>query len=382
MSTAADDLQVQTWLYSHLDDLSARRGSDLFLSADAPPAVKVNGQLVRLYERPISGDNTLAIAQAIMTPLQFSHFQQTKESNFAIAPPGRPRFRVNAFMQLGQVGMVFRVIAAKPPSLDELGLPQALKTIALQKRGLVILVGATGAGKTTTLAAMVDWINQKTRGHIVTVEDPIEFLHPHKQCLVTQREIGIDTLDWSFALKNALRQAPDVIVVGELRDRESTDQAISFSETGHLVLATMHASNTNEALERIVSFFPENNRARLYLNLSLNMHALISQRLVRKADGSGRVAAVEIMVNTPFIAGLIRKGDIPAIRTFMGSRHADGMQIFQDALFALYESHAITLEDALRNADSMHDLRLQIKLHSKRTGINDLSAGTENLGIM
>jgi twitching motility protein PilU len=317
-----------------------------------------------------------------MTPLQFSHFQQTKESNFAIAPPGRPRFRVNAFMQLGQVGMVFRVIAAKPPSLDELGLPQALKTIALQKRGLVILVGATGAGKTTTLAAMVDWINQKTRGHIVTVEDPIEFLHPHKQCLVTQREIGIDTLDWSFALKNALRQAPDVIVVGELRDRESTDQAISFSETGHLVLATMHASNTNEALERIVSFFPENNRARLYLNLSLNMHALISQRLVRKADGSGRVAAVEIMVNTPFIAGLIRKGDIPAIRTFMGSRHADGMQIFQDALFALYESHAITLEDALRNADSMHDLRLQIKLHSKRTGINDLSAGTENLGIM
>ena len=382
MSTAADDLQVQTWLYSHLDDLSARRGSDLFLSADAPPAVKVNGQLVRLYERPISGDNTLAIAQAIMTPLQFSHFHQTKESNFAIAPPGRPRFRVNAFMQLGQVGMVFRVIAAKPPSLDELGLPQALKTIALQKRGLVILVGATGADKTTTLAAMVDWINQKTRGHIVTVEDPIEFLHPHKQCLVTQREIGIDTLDWSFALKNALRQAPDVIVVGELRDRESTDQAISFSETGHLVLATMRASNTNEALERIVSFFPENNRARLYLNLSLNMHALVSQRLVRKADGSGRVAAVEIMVNTPFIAGLIRKGDIPAIRTFMGSRHADGMQIFQDALFALYESHAITLEDALRNADSMHDLRLQIKLHSKRTGINDLSAGTENLGIV
>jgi twitching motility protein PilU len=382
MSTAADDLQVQTWLYSHLDDLSARRGSDLFLSADAPPAVKVNGQLVRLYERPISGDNTLAIAQAIMTPLQFSHFHQTKESNFAIAPPGRPRFRVNAFMQLGQVGMVFRVIAAKPPSLDELGLPQALKTIALQKRGLVILVGATGADKTTTLAAMVDWINQKTRGHIVTVEDPIEFLHPHKQCLVTQREIGIDTLDWSFALKNALRQAPDVIVVGELRDRESTDQAISFSETGHLVLATMRASNTNEALERIVSFFPENNRARLYLNLSLNMHALVSQRLVRKADGSGRVAAVEIMVNTPFIAGLIRKGDIPAIRTFMGSRHADGMQIFQDALFALYESHAITLEDALRNADSMHDLRLQIKLHSKRTGINDLSTGTENLGIV
>ena len=382
MSTTAENPQVQAWLHAHLGDLVARQGSDLFLSADAPPAIKVNGQLVRLSDRPMSGDNTLAIARAIMTPLQFSHFQQTKESNFALAPPALPRFRVNAFMQLGQVGMVFRAIANKPPSLDELGLPQALKTIALQKRGLVVLVGATGAGKSTTLAAMVDWVNQKTRGHIVTVEDPIEFLHPHKQCLVTQREIGIDTLDWSLALKNALRQAPDVIVVGELRDRESTDQAVSFSETGHLVLATMHANNTNQALERIVSFFPENGRARLYMNLSLNVHALISQRLVRKADGSGRVAAVEIMVNTPLIRGLIRKGDIPAIRTAMGSQQTDGIQTFQDALFALYESKAITLEEALRNADSMNDLRLQIKLQSKRTGINDLSAGTENLGIV
>ena len=382
MSTPGGDHQVQTWLYGCLDDLRARQGSDLFLSADAPPAVKVNGKIVRLSDRPISGDNTLAIARAIMAPLQFSHFQQTKESNFAIAPPDRPRFRVNAFMQLGQVGMVFRAIAANPPSLDGMGLPQALKTIALQKRGLVILVGATGAGKTTTLAAMVDWINQKTCGHIVTVEDPIEFLHPHKQCLVTQREIGIDTMDWSFALKNALRQAPDVIVVGELRDRESTDQAVSFSETGHLVLATMHANNTNEALERIVSFFPENNRARLYMNLSLNVHALISQRLVRKADGSGRVAAVEIMVNTPLIRGLIRKGDSPGIRIAMRSHQTDGIQTFQDALFALHESHVIGLEEALRNADSMNDLRLQIKLHSKHTGINDLSAGTENLGIL
>jgi len=382
MSTTENDLQVLAWLYARLDDLHARQGSDLFLSPDSPPAVKVNGQLVRLSDRPISGDNTLALARAIMTPLQFSHFQQTKESNFAIAPPDRPRFRVNAFMQLGQAGMVFRAIAANPPSLDGMGLPQALKTIALQKRGLVILVGATGAGKSTTLAAMVDWINQKSQGHIVTVEDPIEFLHPHKQCLVTQREIGIDTLDWSLALKNALRQAPDVIVVGELRDRDSTDQAVSFSETGHLVLATMHANNTNQALERIVSFFPENSRPRLYMNLSLNVHALISQRLVRRADGRGRLAAVEIMVNTPLIRGLIQKGDIPGIRTAMGSQHTDGMQTFQDALFALYESKAITLEEALRNADSMNDLRLQIKLHSKRKGINDLSAGTENLGIV
>ena len=382
MSTSTKSQQAQAWLYARLDDLVAKQGSDLFLIADAPPAIKVNGQLVRLSNTALSGDNMLALAMAIMTPLQISHFQQSKESNFAMAPPGRRRFRVNAFMQLGQVGMVFRAIAASPPSLDGMGLPQALKTIALHKRGLVVLVGATGAGKTTTMAAMVDWINQKTRGHIVTVEDPIEFLHPHKQCLVTQREIGLDTADWSIALKNALRQAPDVIVVGELRDREATDQALTFSETGHLVLATMHANNTNQALERIVSFFPENSRARLYMNLSLNVHAFISQRLVRKADGSGRVAAVEIMVNTPLIRGLIRKGEIAAIRTAMGSHHTDGMQTFQDALFALYESKVITLEEALRNADSMNDLRLQIKLHSKRTGINDLSAGTEHLGIV
>ena len=382
MSTSTKSQQAQAWLYARLDDLVAKQGSDLFLIADAPPAVKVNGQLVRLSNTALSGDNMLALALAIMTPLQISHFQQSKESNFAMAPPGRRRFRVNAFMQLGQVGMVFRAIAASPPSLDGMGLPQALKTIALHKRGLVVLVGATGAGKTTTMAAMVDWINQKTRGHIVTVEDPIEFLHPHKQCLVTQREIGLDTADWSIALTNALRQAPDVIVVGELRDREATDQALTFSETGHLVLATMHANNTNQALERIVSFFPENSRARLYMNLSLNVHAFISQRLVRKADGSGRVAAVEIMVNTPLIRGLIRKGEIAAIRTAMGSHHTDGMQTFQDALFALYESKVITLEEALRNADSMNDLRLQIKLHSKRTGINDLSAGTEHLGIV
>ena len=382
MSTSTKNLQAQAWLYARLDDLVSQKGSDLFLIADAPPAVKVNGQLVRLSNTALSGDNTLAIAMAIMTPLQISHFQQSKESNFAMAPPGKRRFRVNAFIQLGQVGLVFRAIAANPPSLDGMGLPQALKTIALHKRGLVILVGATGAGKTTTMAAMVDWINQKTRGHIVTVEDPIEFLHPHKQCLVTQREIGLDTADWSVALKNALRQAPDVIVVGELRDREATDQALRFSETGHLVLATMHANNTNHALERIVSFFPENSRARLYMNLSLNVHAFISQRLVRKADGSGRVAAVEIMVNTPLIRGLIRKGEIPAIRTAMGSHHTHGMQTYQDALFALYESKVITLEEALRNADSMNDLRLQIKLHSKRAGINDPSAGTEHLVIV
>ncbi len=374
--------QEWAWLYVLFDEVVRRAGSDLFLIANAPPAVKVNGQMVRLGGKAISGNKTLAIAHAIMTPQQLSHFHQSKESNFAIAPPSRPRFRVNAFMQLGEIGMVFRVVAQHPPSLDELGLPSVMKTIALHKRGLVILVGATGAGKTTTLAAMIDWINTHTSGHIVTVEDPIEFLHPHKQCLVTQREIGIDTLDWAVALKNALRQAPDVIMVGELRDREATEQAVAFSETGHLVLATLHANNTNQALERILSFSPDSRRAALYLDLSMNLRAVISQRLVRRADDKGRIPALEIMLNTPLIGDLMRKGDIPGIRMAMEHNPSAGMQTFQQSLFDLFEAGTINLDDALRNADSLNDLRLHIKLHSKRQGIKDLSAGTEHLGIL
>jgi twitching motility protein PilU len=374
--------QEWTWLYVLFDEVVRRTGSDLFLIANAPPSAKVNGQMVRLGGKAISGNKTLAIAQAIMTPQQLSHFHQSKESNFAIAPPSRPRFRVNAFMQLGEIGMVFRVVPPHPPSLDGLGLPSVLKSIALHKRGLVMLVGATGAGKSTTLAGMVDWINEQTRGHIVTVEDPIEFLHPHKQCLVTQREIGIDTLDWAVALKNALRQAPDVIVVGELRDRESTEQAVAFSETGHLVLATLHANNTNQALERILSFFPDSRRAALYLDLSMNLRAVISQRLVRRADDKGRIPAVEIMLNTPLISDLMRKGNIPGIRLAMEHSPSAGMQTFMQSLFDLFEAGTINLDDALRNADSLNDLRLHIKLHSKRQGIKDLSAGTEHLGIL
>lgn len=382
MSEQTKHPQERAWLYTLLDEVVRRAGSDLFLIANAPPAIKVNGQMVRLDGKAIGGGDTLAIAQAIMAPHQLSHFLQSKESNFAIAPPSRPRFRVNAFLQLGEIGMVFRVVAQHPPSLDSLSLPSVLKTIALSPRGLVMLVGATGAGKSNSLAAMVDWINEHTRGHIVTVEDPIEFLHPHKQCLVTQREIGIDTLDWTVALKNALRQAPDVIVVGELRDRESTEQAVAFSETGHLVLATLHANNTNQALDRILSFFPDSRRTALYLDLSMNLRAVISQRLVRRADGKGRIPAVEVMVNTPLISELMRKGDIPGIRLAMEHSPSAGMQTFNQSLFGLFEAGAINLEDALRNADSLNDLRLHIKLHSKRQGIKDLSAGTEHLGIL
>ena len=285
-------------------------------------------------------------------------------------------------MRLGEIGMVLRTVALQPPSLDALGLPEVLKTISLYKRGLVVMVGATGAGKSTTLAAMIDWINTHTSGHILTVEDPVEFLHPNKQCLVTQREIGIDTLDWTVALKNALRQAPDVIMVGELRDREATEQAVAFSETGHLVLATLHANNANQALERILSFFPDSRHAALYLDLSMNLRAVISQRLIRRADEKGRIPAVEIMLNTPLIGDLMRKGDIPGMRMAMEHGTGSGMQTFQQALFELFETGAITMEDALRNADSLNDLRLHIKLHSKRQGIKDPAAGTEHLGIL
>jgi len=382
MNAQTDNQPERTWLYALLEEVVRRGGSDLFLLADAAPAVKINGKMVRQEGKALTGDNTLAIARAIMTPLQLAQFLQTKESNFAIALPSRQRFRVNAFMQLGEVSMVFRVVAQHPPSLDELGLPNVMKTLALHKRGLIIMVGATGVGKTSTLAAMIDWINTHTSGHIVTVEDPIEFLHPHKQCLVTQREIGIDTLDWGVALKNALRQAPDVIMVGELRDREATEQAVAFSETGHLVLATLHANNTNQALERILSFFPDTRRAPLYLDLSMNLRAVISQRLIRRADDKGRVPAVEIMLNTPLIGDLMRKGDIPGIRMAMEHNPSEGMQTFQQSLFDLFEAGTINLDDALRNADSLNDLRLHIKLHSKRQGIKDLSAGTEHLGIL
>lgn len=382
MNTPSEHQQERAWLYALLDEVVRRGGSDLFLIANTAPAVKVNGQMVRLGGKAITGSNTEAIARAIMTPQQLRHFLDTKESNFAIAPPAGQRFRVNAFMRLGEMAMVFRVVAQQPPTLDGLGLPGVLKTIALQKRGLIILVGATGAGKTSTLAAMIDWINSHTQGHIVTVEDPIEFLHAHKQCIVTQREIGIDTLDWATALKNALRQAPDVIMVGELRDREATEQAVAFSETGHLVLATLHANNTNQALERIVGFFPDTRRSALYLDLSMNLRAVVCQRLVRRIDGVGRVPAVEVMLNTPLIGDLMRKGDIPGIRLAMEHNPSEGMQTFQQSLFELFEAGAINLDDALRNADSLNDLRLHIKLHSKRQGIKDLSAGTEHLGIL
>ncbi|MEN9472745.1 MAG: hypothetical protein RLZZ495_834, partial [Pseudomonadota bacterium] len=359
-----------------------RKGSDLFITSDFPPAIKVDGKVTKVSPQPLNGGHTLALARSIMNDKQVAEFERTKESNFAISPPGIGRFRVNAFVQQGKVGMVLRVIPMTLPTIDGLGAPQVLKDITMAKRGLCILVGATSSGKSTTLAAMVDWRNQNSYGHIITIEDPVEFVHPHKNCVVTQREVGIDTDSWEAALKNTLRQAPDVILMGEIRDRETMEHAVAFAETGHMCFATLHANSANQALDRIINFFPEERRAQLLMDLSLNLKALVSQRLIPKQDGKGRTAAVEIMINSPLIADLIFKGEVAEIKEIMKKSRQAGMQTFDQALFDLFESSTISFEDALRNADSMNDLRLQIKLNSQRARSTDLSAGTENFAIV
>ena len=374
--------QASKFINDLLKLLIARGGSDLFLTADFPPAIKVDGKVTKVSPQPMTSSHTLALARAIMNDKQAAEFERTKECNFAISPGGVGRFRVNAFVQQGNVGLVLRVIPAQLPTVDGLGLPQILKDVVLTKRGLVILVGATGSGKSTTLAAMVDHRNENTYGHIITIEDPVEFVHPHKNCIVTQREVGLDTDGWEIALKNTLRQAPDVILMGEIRDRETMEHAVAFAETGHLCLATLHANSANQALDRIVNFFPEERRAQLLMDLSLNLKSLVSQRLVPKQEGKGRAAAVEILLNTPLISDLIFKGEVGEIKEIMKKSRELGMQTFDQALFDLYEGNYITFEDALRNADSVNDLRLQIKLNSARARNTDLGAGTEHLKIV
>ncbi len=360
----------------------SRGGSDLFLTADFPPAIKVDGKVTKVSPQPLSGQHTLALARSVMNDKQAAEFERTKECNFAVAPQGIGRFRVNAFVQQGNIGLVMRTIPQTLPTIDTMNLPQILKDVATSKRGLVILVGATGSGKSTSLAAMVDFRNENSYGHIITIEDPVEFVHAHKNCIITQREVGIDTDGWEQALKNTLRQAPDVILMGEIRDRETMEHAVAFAETGHLCMATLHANSANQALDRIINFFPEERRAQLLMDLSLNLKALVSQRLMPRQEGRGRVAAVEIMLNTPLISDLIFKGEVAEIKEIMKRSRELGMQTFDQALFDLYESQAITFEDALRNADSVNDLRLQIKLHSKRARSTDLAAGTEHLTIV
>jgi twitching motility protein PilU len=359
-----------------------RNGSDLFLTAEFPPAIKVDGKITKVSPQPLTGQHTMQLARAVMNDKQAAEFERTKECNFAISPQGVGRFRVNAFMQQGHVGLVFRTIPATLPTIDGLGLPKVLKDVAMTKRGLVIFVGATGSGKSTSLAAMVDFRNENSYGHIITVEDPVEFVHPHKNCIVTQREVGIDTDGWEQALKNTLRQAPDVILMGEIRDRETMDHAVAFAETGHLCMATLHANSSNQALDRIINFFPEERRAQLLMDLSLNLKALVSQRLLPRQEGRGRAAAVEVLLNTPLIADMIFKGEVSEIKELMKRSRELGMQTFDQSLFDLYEANVVTYEDALRNADSVNDLRLQIKLHSNRARNPDLASGTEHLTIV
>ena len=374
--------QASKFINDLLQLMVNRKGSDLFLTAEFPPAIKVDGAVARVSPQPLSPNHTMALARSIMSDRQMAEFERTKECNFAISPAGIGRFRVNAFIQQGRVGMVLRTIPADIPTIDQLGLPQVLKDVAMTKRGLCIFVGATGSGKSTSLAAMVDWRNQNSFGHIITVEDPIEFVHPHKNCIITQREVGLDTDSWEAALKNTLRQAPDVILMGEIRDRETMEHAIVFSETGHLCMATLHANSANQALDRIVNFFPEERREQLLLDLSLNLRGMISQRLMPRQGTKGRIAALEVLLNTPLVSDLIAKGDVVEIKEIMQKSRELGMQTFDQALFDAFEANLISYEDALRNADSANDLRLQIKLTSKRAKSTDLAAGTEHLQIV
>ena len=360
----------------------SRKGSDLFLTADFPPAIKVDGKVTKVSPQPLSSQHTLQLARAIMNDKQAAEFERSKECNFAISPQGVGRFRANAFLQQGSVGLVLRTIPATLPTIASLELPPILREVVQAKRGLLIVVGATGSGKSTSLAALVDERNETTFGHIITIEDPIEFVHPHKNCIVTQREVGLDTDSWETALKNSLRQAPDVILMGELRDRETMEHAVAFAETGHLCMATLHANSANQALDRIINFFPEERRSQLLMDLSLNLRALVSQRLLPRREGKGRVAAVEVMLNSPLISDLIFKGEVSEIKEVMKRSREQGMQTFDQALFDLYESGKVTYEDALRNADSVNDLRLQIKLNSERARAGDLNAGTEHLTIV
>jgi twitching motility protein PilU len=348
-----------------------KKGSDLFITAGFPPAIKIDGEIRPQAERSLLPEQSAALVRAVMNDRQTKEFDATKECNFAISPAGIGRFRVSAFVQQGFTGAVLRTINAKIPTIEELELPMILKDVALSKRGFVIMVGGTGSGKSTSLAAMVGYRNEKTRGHIVTIEDPVEYIHPHKLCVITHREVGVDCENWHVALKNTLRQAPDVILIGEIRDRETMEYGIQFAETGHLVLATLHANNSNQALDRIINFFPEERREQLLMDLSLNIRALISQRLLPRESGTGRIAAMEVMLQSPLISDLIFKGEVAKIKDVMSRSNRLGMKTFDQSLFELYEASLVSYEDALRNADSKNELRLRVKLESKREARND-----------
>jgi len=374
--------QAVKFMHDLLRVMVSKQASDLFITAGFPPAFKVDGKVTPISNQTLTPTHTQELARSIMNDKQAEEFEASKECNFAISPPGIGRFRVNAFVQQARVGLVLRTINSAIPKIEDLGLPKQLKDVALTKRGLVIFVGGTGSGKSTSLAAMIGFRNENTHGHIVTIEDPIEYVHEHRNCIVTQREVGVDTDSWQAALKNTLRQAPDVILIGEIRDRDTMDYAIAFAETGHLAMATLHANSANQALDRIINFFPEERRSQLLMDLSLNLKAFVSQRLIPVRDGKGRVAAVEILINSPLISDLIFKGNVHEIKEIMAKSRELGMQTFDQHLFDLYEAGRISYEDALRNADSVNDLRLRIKLYSQSSKDRDLTSGLDNLTIV
>ena len=353
-------------LFTWLRHMNKYKGSDLFITTNFPPAMKVDGKITPITDEPLTSEKCMEIAFSIMSTKQIEEFSSTNECNFAISLPDTSRFRVNAMVQRGATALVFRSITSKIPNFDSLNLPPVLKDVVMKKRGLVIFVGGTGSGKSTSLAAMVGHRNENCQDHIITIQDPIEFVHQHNKSIITQREVGVDTENWFAALKNTLRQAPDVILIGEIRDRETMDYALAFAETGHLCLATLHANNSNQALDRIINFFPEERRTQLLTDLSLNLQAFISQRLIPREGGKGRVAAVEILLNSPIISEMIQKGEIHGIKEMMKKSTAMGMQTFDQALYELYERGDISFQDAIKNADSAHDLRLDIQLRSRR----------------
>jgi len=355
--------EAMAFMIKLLKILLHKDGSDLFITAGYPPAMKVKGIMTPISQQSLSANDSQALTQCIMNDKQLKEFEETQECNFAISPAGLCRFRVNAYVQQGNQGLVLRVIASEIPTFDKLGLPSVLKDVISHKNGLVIMVGATGSGKSTSMAAMIDHRNETSYGHIITIEDPIEYVHPHKNCVVMQREVGVDTQDWEIALHNTLRQAPDVIVLGEIRNSEIMEFGLEFAQTGHLALATLHANNANQAIDRILGFFPIESQAKLMQDISLNLRAIVSQRLVKTTDG-GRCAAIEIMINTPLISDLISKGDISGMKPIMAKSRELGMQTFDQALLDLYQAGKISYDEALKNADSRNELRLQIKLAS------------------
>ena len=370
------------FIHELLDLLVKQKGSDLFITADFPPAVKVDGKITPVSKSSLTPQHTIELVRSVMNDKQAAEFESSKECNFAISPPGIGRFRVNAFVQQARVGMVLRTINTTIPKFEDLGLPPVLKDVIMSKRGIMLFVGATGCGKSTSMAALLGYRNENSHGHIITIEDPIEFVHQHENCIVTQREVGVDTDNWDIALRNSLRQAPDVILIGEIRQRETMDYAIAFAETGHLCLATLHANSTNQALDRIINFFPEERRMQLLMDLSLNVRAFVARRLIPRRDGKGRVPAVEVMLNSPLISDLIFKGDVGGIKDVMKRSRELGMQTFDQSLFDLYEAGLISYEDALRNADSLNDLRLTIKLEGKEAKNRNVFSGLGNLDIV